>query len=474
VRAAFLAATSLSLLALLPAKAAAQSPCPLTPPLPNLAAAAATIVPADVCMPSPEPGEIPFRYFDDYSWRTFIALVWPALPGQRGMPDSSRKIGEPAGALVFESYKSDWETFQPNGAEPSEWNSHAAQNPCSNAGDVAAGDLVLGSFNEFGNVGQAGIGRFVSVLVAQNRTYVRYLAAYNQPQFNQIRDERLYLAANVPAPTTGEPVIKSKFGAITVKSSWIDMTNVEHPERFHTRQAWLQEPQSLVCRKKLVGLVGLHIVQKTPTRPQWIWSTFEHVDNVPPPGAAAGQKFTFNNGDGTPMPLLSQLGDDYKIATAPAMAAPPFNVQRITPIAGTTSGTQFPGHTANTNSLWQAALKTQGAGTVWQFYQLTMTQWPVPPSTPANDGTPAHTFPGRAGFTTAFANTTLETFDQQTVFAGCMACHNRTRSTDFIWSLPMNAATPTIPGAALSAAPAASKRSQALSTLRELVEDVRK
>ena len=29
-----------------------------------------------------------------------------------------------------------------------------------------------------------------------------------------------------------------------------------------------------------VGLVGFHIAQKTETSPQWIWSTFEHVDNL--------------------------------------------------------------------------------------------------------------------------------------------------------------------------------------------------
>ena len=31
----------------------------------------------------------------------------------------------------------------------------------------------------------------------------------------------------------------------------------------------------------LVGLVGLHVVQKTKQLPQWMWATFEHVDNAP-------------------------------------------------------------------------------------------------------------------------------------------------------------------------------------------------
>jgi len=65
---------------------------------------------------------------------------------------------------------------------------------------------------------------------------------------------------------------------------------------------------------------------------------------------------------------------------------------------------------------------------------------------------PANTFPGTPSpnDSTAFANTTLETFEQGSVFTGCMACHNSTmKPTDFVWSLndhahPASSATPTI------------------------------
>jgi hypothetical protein len=33
-------------------------------------------------------------------------------------------------------------------------------------------------------------------------------------------------------------------------------------------------------RKVTVGLVGMHIGHKSKTSPQWIWSTFEQVDNL--------------------------------------------------------------------------------------------------------------------------------------------------------------------------------------------------
>src|SRR5207237_1051738 len=35
------------------------------------------------------------------------------------------------------------------------------------------------------------------------------------------------------------------------------------------------------CLRKTLGLVGFHVVHKTKNRPQWIWTSFEHKDNVP-------------------------------------------------------------------------------------------------------------------------------------------------------------------------------------------------
>ena len=72
-----------------------------------------------------------------------------------------------------------------------------------------------------------------------------------------------------------------------------------------------------------------------------------------------------------------------------------------------------------------------------------MTQWPVPPNTPTNPGTPAFTTPAQGGITSAFANTALETWDQDSIRRGCMACHTSAQNNDFLWSLSMNAfATP--------------------------------
>src|SRR5438105_3641138 len=101
---------------------AQTDPCPAQPPnipVPNISSPR---VPADVCVPAGFAGN-PIRYFDDYSWRALVAMVWPTIEGQRGTADSSKRAGDVSTPLVFETFKQDWELFQPNGRAPSSnWN----------------------------------------------------------------------------------------------------------------------------------------------------------------------------------------------------------------------------------------------------------------------------------------------------------------------------------------------------------------
>jgi hypothetical protein len=409
-------------------------------------------VPPDVDIPSGF-SKLPIAFFDDYSWRAFIALVWPARQGQRGVPDPNQSVGG-GGPRVFETYKTLNEVFHDDGEPPSEWNEFdlPKYNPCGRAG--AWDELTLGSFSKFSDLGQAGFGSLTGPLIAQNTTYVRFLTAYNQTEFEQILGNKWYLRCNLPqqpastcpsptpapgtSPMPAPTTITFNLGSIDVKSAWMEMTGVQHPERYHTRTAWVLDPTSTPaqCVEKKMGLVGLHIVQKTLTRPQWIWSTFEQVDNVPSPqggtpfGPGTGN---FNSGKPPAMPSKNPYTMD-QVLTPPTLA--PFNVSRV-------KDKDIAKETNNTNMLYRKAL----AGTVWENYQLVMTQWPVPGDAPANQGDPAHSFPGM-GATTAFANVTMETFEQNTVFKSCMACHNATMGpTDFVWSLndhafPANKNTP--------------------------------
>jgi hypothetical protein len=51
------------------------------------------------------------KFFDDFSWRSFIALIWPAAASQRGVPDPAKTNFPVGGALVFETYTNSTETL---------------------------------------------------------------------------------------------------------------------------------------------------------------------------------------------------------------------------------------------------------------------------------------------------------------------------------------------------------------------------
>lgn len=399
--------------------------------------------PSDVCIANFS--ILPIQFFDDYSWRTFISLVWPADLNHRGQPDTTLMFGNRSRPLVFETYKAEWELFPDQLTDPGLWNAFAQNNPC-NLATVGPTDMILGtfSFSKFGNLGEAGTppGQpLVGTLVAQNKSYVRYSTGFNETEYTKIAADKLYLIAN-------QRNVILPNGSIDVKAAWMDMTNVPDHDRYYTRMAWLLDPASRTCSQKLVGLIGLHIVQKTPSRPQWIWSTFEHVDNVAP---VTGHGMALNDGTVASMPQNFPTANQWPPTFPPP---PPYNVQRLKPIFGDPDGLV---PTTATNARYQAAI----ANTVWKNYQLVMTQWPVPnppnlPDVPpTQDGKPAHTFPGsgNGNDSTAFANTALETFDQTRIISGCMNCHNGTRlQTDFLWSLAVNgfttapAATPSVTG----------------------------
>jgi len=385
---------------------------------------------SDVCFIVQFPiGSLPILLFDDFSWRSFIALAWPAKDGERGAPDSGLTLGSAAGRpTVFETLKSEWELFQKDGRDPKDWNEYGGLIPCDVPG-LAFGDVVLAGSSKFDNIIQSGGS---GPLLAQNRTFVRYTSGFNEKLFRHIADGGFFRRANLgnftPLPA----------GTIRVKSAWVDMQDIERPERFHTRDAWLFNLATGQCEKKAVGLVGLHIVTKTPTHPQGIWSTFEHIDNVPAPQAS--RPLTFNKGDGAPMPASNPI-TCFEPANCPQPE--PYNVERITKIHDMGNFS-----TARTNDRYRAMLAEKYPNSPWRNYQLVMTQWPLRRNRPDLDGGPGNTFPGTGSSpipgvpndATAFANTTMETFRQEHVAGnGCMGCHNAAKSRDLVFSLSVRA-----------------------------------
>lgn len=410
------------------ALAAGAATCP-NPPVPALSPRA----PADVCIPDPF-NALTLNFFDDYSWRMFTAMVWPAAHNQRGGADTARGIGA-SGARVFETFKSLWEVFHDDGSAPTAA-FNAFDPPSANTCRAATrfGDVVLAASTPYGDIGQAGIGELTGPLVAQNGRYVRYQTLYNQVAYDYIVRNRYYLRDRlppIPSPRPDVPVMQFPVGSIVVKAAWLDVRGLPKAllSRLYKRPATVRDPDTGACSSATVALIGLHIVQKTATRPQWIWSSFEQADTAPLFAGIVGD-YLLNDGSPTPMPEENPI----PLVPLPKQPAKPFNVVR-------NSATSIHPNTHAANSAWRDLLK----GTVWRNYQLIVTQWPLQPGNQAlpvpvaNTGDIYNTFPGTGPGATsdsAFANLTMETFDQRRVELGCMSCHNRARlAADFLWSV---------------------------------------
>jgi hypothetical protein len=377
-------------------------------------------------------------FFDSFSWQSFVALNWPvALDSSgrypvRGKANPGKTIGD-SGPRVWESWKASWETFQKGGAAPSDWSSFDAAFPCT---AESAGDRVLVMVSKVGSVTDGINEAFSGPLVDQNRNYARYEIRFNETQYNAIRNNQWYLRAKLPKdpskPVNFASSVPGSYGAIEVKAAWRELVAGQDDfNRYYAVDGLIIEPgKPHTCRSAKLGLVGLHIASKVDPFREWIWSTFEHVDNVPasyPP--PAGIRYSFNDGKNVPP---NPQGFDYQPANLPddkpvppKETRRPVQVSRVTPI---------PKDTQAMNARYQDLLR----GTVWQNYQLVATQWPttvgkfkVGGACPKDCDVP---FPA-----TKVANTALETYLQT---QDCTSCHYIAAQTDFSFILDQAAYPP--------------------------------
>lgn len=391
------------------------------PPSPNVRAAS-----GDITLSPTIPTDLPTNPSQAdavaFAWRSFVAVNWPALPGQRGVPDTTRTIGD-TGVTVRDTWKHPAEVFLPDGAKPPGWAASGGTPPtaCSSAG-AGAGDLVLYRTSKkpddpsnpvFARVDQAVGG----TLTDQHGNLARFDITFNKASFDYIVSNTLY---NIQGQ---QAFGRIDFGAgvVETKAAWRELTDADSPDskaRFYQRSAWIYDAPSrsgpATCRQALMGLVGLHISQKTPSRRQWTWATFEQVDNVPPYGTenSGAYPYSFNNPacDSCPPNQSTEHGRNPNTPT---------QVTRIIDI----------GPDAQTaNPLWQQALAEAVAGSVWQYYELVDIQWPARPNQ-APYGSP-NPFLN--------ANTTMETYVSQ---SSCLGCHygaktaDNRRSSDFSYML---------------------------------------
>lgn len=420
---------------------AAPEPAPPTTPIPD--------PPADVADGANQAAQLgvnPIKFFDDYSWKMFIALNWPAKAGARGVPDAQKPFGGP-GPVVWETWKEAQEVFLASGADPGDWESlQVAGIPQAAADAARRGEKVLTSFIKLEDINQAGFSPSLPLgpLVGLNKEYVRYETRFNKVQYEKIRGNpnddatKLYLRKNIPG--TGQPALNFPVTSTEVKAAWrefdlSDPAEAAALDRYYHEKALVRDPITGAFQEKTVGLVGFHIVQKTASRPEWIWSTFEHVENL------SGAHPSFNDPEGPQGPPLVNVDPDTgatpKAISKTNPAQPkhqrkPIQVVRLRPIHDSTH---------QTNSLYREMIKD----TVWKNYELVMTQWPTNPGgtgvgSPFPASGPAH--PTNPQSTPNVSNSTMETYVQTS--STCMNCHGLSapRRADFVFTLFNRAVDP--------------------------------
>jgi len=404
-------------------------------------------------------------YFDYFSWESFIALNWPAATTSRGVPDQPTNqsvfLNAASGTpVVWGTYKDSFDLFGQGNQRPSAWDSPTSPvNPCSGA---ASSQKTLVFLTKGTTPLMQTQQAFSFPLIDQKNNYVYFDIRYDQAQYNFVRGQDndqsswLYLLKSlqpkenaqfgVQMPMTTTTPTPS-LGSIMVKAAWRIATSSDDQKRYYATSAQIYDPQTQKCTPTTVLLVGLHFAHKINPFTEWVWSTFEQVDNVPPDADVTPKPspppngYSFNNGTNTPQ---TTGGYNYKpplpVPGQPLPTPSPVQVTRVNPIPNTPAGQS----TREINAFYQKIL----GGTVWQYYQLVVTQWPfnpgIGPGNPFQLMNNGGVYPQGAG--SAFpvngaVNTTMETYFQtQNDAAGaggnsCMSCHYRAGQSDFSWGL---------------------------------------
>jgi hypothetical protein len=351
-----------------------------------------------------------FCPFQQFSWQSFFFLMQPASGG----PLNSQALMPEEGVFVAD------------GQQPLPWGQKVAiPASCKAPPEVT---LYLGQIDNTADSGvfEAQVG---TPIVDQRGRWVHYGVHLNQAMYNYLLACNLWqtacfnqFGANVSFPS-GPPVAQN---SIEAKTAWRVMETCKLPDspkegckpdnlaNFYTTLAAVQ-PYSAAdpsCHTLIVGLVGMHIVSKTPTHPEFIWSSFENLTNDPActEGAAppAGG-WSFNN------PNCS--GPNCATNTYFNPCAPPpntFDPGCTKPNIPTQVCAQNPTGGDNTGDIPAVNASVAAmlpVGSTWKNYYLLGTEW-----TTNGDKNP----PAQVG-SVSLANSTAETYVQGPI--GCFNCH---------------------------------------------------
>jgi len=201
---------------------------------------------------------------DEYAWRLFVSLNWPAEPTAR-IADRNARFGADR-AVVWETWQSAGEVYLNDGADPGAWSRRRPYQPA--APERRFESVSLKDLPNARHIVDGVMVPLVDPLAAAKRlTEIRM----NRRTFDFIRAHELYNLDGQLRAYAGGKAISFPYGAREVKAKWRPISPGES-SRYHTIVVRLADGT-----RRLYGLTALHIASKD--LPNWFWATFEQVDN---------------------------------------------------------------------------------------------------------------------------------------------------------------------------------------------------
>jgi hypothetical protein len=411
--------------------------------------------------------------FDNLSWETFVALNW-TLGKERqsakdGLQATGRRVWEgwPRVADVFGNGPVRAQCNVPPGLAVFQIASNGKGQPVAQNEEyiqAATGDPAIDVSGNWTIYERRLNDVEIAYLKApQGKVSWNLTTAAGQRQLVKDGGTVSFPSLGIPGPQTG---------AIEIKAAW---RVLDPAQRSKNQQSYYLVPAMLtvapdlvtqppgkapapICAQVDLGLVAMHIIQKNPDtqnalKPEWFWSTFEHVDNAPLATQACDLTSPAD------CPLLGQLacpvpanvgGYTYfnracpdcqtNQPPTPSESGTQFAWNPIQPFAKgyltttksggqtVTVGTQISrcwkiySLTDDLNTQWRGQLRL--VGSVFQNYMLVGTQWGASITSTPDPKVPTD------GVPSFLSNTVVETYlqtlsDPQNPFAtgSCVSCH---------------------------------------------------
>ncbi len=343
------------------------------------------------------------------AWQQFIALNWPVksnITGNRANPNSNsdstflKVTPSVLPRVVWSTYASKAEVFNFQTGSLPAWSTlgkpvyqYKTQPTPLNSGDKFDLFNNLDENNEIGEAvvfGGAGLGN------NSGGNQVLYEAKINEAEYNYLR--KYNLQNKTTATNWADSTVKylnqfggtclseeaaaqevicfpcadgTQQGAIEIKAAWRKLNGNDDLSRYYVQNVlvYKNDGNTRKYTNQAYGLIGLHIIRKTKNYPTFIFTTFNHVDNIK-------SGIYYNNSialEGQTPPFYQYYKKDATGKQIPDTTYDPTHKYIQTGnIAVKTQNEvhKIPSELDSFNMAVQNRIKTESSNSVWQYYEL--------------------------------------------------------------------------------------------------------